>query len=85
MDGSTQEVQKTAAMFLPRAQRGLRRKDAAFYLGMKPTKFDEMVDDGRIPTPRCVDRCRIWDIRELDEAFDNLPRDVKQNDNPWDE
>jgi hypothetical protein len=29
--------------------RGLRREQAARYIGIGPTKFDQLVDDGRMP------------------------------------
>ena len=51
-------------------RRGLRRADAASYVGVSPSKFDQMVSDGRMPPPFEIDRCRVWDIRRLDRAFD---------------
>jgi predicted DNA-binding transcriptional regulator AlpA len=53
--------------------RGLRHGSAADYVGMKPTKFDAMVEDGRMPKPRRVDGVVVWDRLELDRAFDELP------------
>jgi predicted DNA-binding transcriptional regulator AlpA len=53
--------------------RGLRRPDAARYVGVGLTKFDEMVADGRMPKPKSVDGCVIWDRARLDDAFDCLP------------
>ena len=53
--------------------RGLRRPDAARYIGVGLTKFDAMVTDGRVPKPKLVDTCVIWDRCELDSAFDDLP------------
>lgn len=55
---------------LPR--RGLSVIDAATYVGVSRSKFLELVSDGRMPGPLRLDRRRIWDIRELDAAFDNL-------------
>jgi predicted DNA-binding transcriptional regulator AlpA len=57
------------------APRGLRHPEAANYVGMKLTKFDNMVSDGRMPKPRRVDTVVVWDKHELDAAFDELPRD----------
>jgi len=54
--------------------RGLRREDAARYVGVSPSKLDEMVVDRRVPQPREIDRRLVWDVRELDDAFDDLPR-----------
>jgi hypothetical protein len=34
-----------------------------------------MVEDRRMPKPRVINRRRVWDRRELDEAFDDLPHD----------
>jgi predicted DNA-binding transcriptional regulator AlpA len=64
------------------APRGLRHPDAAAYVGMKLTKFDSLVDDGRMPKPRRVDGVVVWDRHELDSAFDELPHDAEKN--PWD-
>jgi predicted DNA-binding transcriptional regulator AlpA len=60
--------------------RGLRRKPAAVYVGFSPSKFDELVKDGRMPQPKRVDGCVIWDTRKLDEAFEALGED---GDHPW--
>jgi hypothetical protein len=57
---------------LPR--RGLSRLAAAIYIGVSPTKFDQLVDDGRMPGPRRIDGRKVWDVRELDLCFDDLPR-----------
>lgn len=53
-------------------RRGLRRTEAAIYLGISATKLDELVQSGRMPAGFVVDGCRIWDIRDLDLAFDAL-------------
>jgi len=56
-------------------RRGLSRIEAALYVGVGPSKFDEMVHDGRMPCLRRIDGRRVWDVRELDQSFDALPRD----------
>lgn len=70
-------------------RRGLRRLDAALYVGFSPTKFDQLVDDGRMPRPARVDGCLVWDIRALDAALDALfgtePNEPSEDPNPWDE
>ena len=48
------------------------------YFGISPSKFDELVRHGRIPRPRNIDCRKVWDVFELDMAFDELPRE----DNP---
>jgi hypothetical protein len=57
------------------APRGLRRQAAADWVGMSPTKFDELVRDGLMPKGKKVRGCRVWDRYELDIAFENLPDD----------
>jgi len=53
--------------------RGLSREEAAAYVGIAPTTFDEMVDDGRMPRPKAIGARRIWDRWRLDKAFSALP------------
>jgi predicted DNA-binding transcriptional regulator AlpA len=62
--------------------RGLRREQAARYIGIGPTKFDQLVDDGRMPKPIRIDGRRVWDSRQLDVAFDALSDHNETN--PWD-
>jgi hypothetical protein len=45
------------------------------YIGISPSKFDELVGDGRVPAPVKIDGRKVWDIRHLDLAFDDLPRE----------
>lgn len=54
--------------------RGLSRAFAAAYVGVSPTKFDEMVADGRMPQPRKIDGRLVWDRHEIDQAFSALPQ-----------
>ena len=53
--------------------RGLTRDEAARYIGVGPTKFDEMVADRRMPKPKRVDGRTVWDRVQLDIAFNALP------------
>jgi predicted DNA-binding transcriptional regulator AlpA len=63
----------------------INREAAAAYVSVSPTKFDELVRDGRMPRPRCIDRRKAWDTRQLDAAIDDLPIDGSDSDrNPWD-
>lgn len=55
------------------APRGLSREEAARYVGVGTTKFDEMVKDGRMPKPKRVDGRTVWDRVALDVAFTDLP------------
>jgi len=63
--------------------RGLSRAQAAEYIGVGVTKFDEMVDDGRMPRPKRIDGRIVWDRIKLDEAFDALD-DEGGPSNEWD-
>ena len=75
-------MKSSADLFMPEP-RGLKREYAARYVGVGPTKFDEMVKDGRMPAPKRVDGRTIWDRFGLDLAFDDLPTETEAN--PWDE
>lgn len=55
--------------------RGLSREEAAAYVGVGVTKFDQLVADGRMPAPKRIDGRRIWDRLRLDSAFAALPTD----------
>jgi hypothetical protein len=57
----------------PVPRRGLSRQESAMYLGISAVKFDELVRDGIMPSPKRVGSRRLWDVRELDAAFDALP------------
>ena len=85
-DGLDRQAPPTAAPLKPRRssalstvrpipRRGLSRGDAAMYLGISASKFDEVVRDGRMPRPRVIDCRKVWDVYELDMAFDELPRE----------
>ena len=64
---------KRAADALAYPPRGLCREEAARYVGVGTTKFDEMVADGRMPRPKRVDGRTVWDRIALDAAFTDLP------------
>ncbi|MCH4559235.1 hypothetical protein [Mesorhizobium jarvisii] len=53
--------------------RGLSRDEAARYVGVGSTLFEEMVVDGRMPRPKHVNGRIIWDRVALDIAFTALP------------
>jgi predicted DNA-binding transcriptional regulator AlpA len=57
------------------APRGLSRVQAAAYVGVSPTLFDEMVKDGRMPSPVRINSRVLWDRLQLDEAFAALPHE----------
>lgn len=55
--------------------RGMSREEAARYIGVGTTKFDEMVLDRRMPKPKRVDGRVVWDRIAIDAAFSDLPTD----------
>ena len=59
--------------------RGMSRDEAARYIGVGTTKFDEMVADGRMPRPKRVDGRVIWDRLKIEAAFTDLPEEKKVN------
>lgn len=65
--------------------RGLSREIAATYIGVSPTKFDELVQKGKMPPPKRIDRRKLWDKRAIDAAFDQLQDEFSGDDNPWSE
>lgn len=64
-------------------RRGLNREEAALYVGISVGKFDELVAKGLMPTPKRIDRRKVWDRHALDAAFEDLP-DHDQPENEWD-
>jgi predicted DNA-binding transcriptional regulator AlpA len=80
---------RTATSCLPLSlpPRGLSRVQAAEYIGVGVTKFDEMVEDGRMPKPKRIDGRVVWDRIKLDAAFEalqDLDVPTASNRNPWD-
>jgi predicted DNA-binding transcriptional regulator AlpA len=63
--------------------RGLSRPEAADYVGISASLFDQMVKDGRMPLPKRINGRVVWDRRQLDRAFDDLPGG--SDENPWDD
>ena len=43
------------------------------YLGISPSKFDQMRQDGRVGPAKLIDGRKVWDVRSLDRAFEALP------------
>lgn len=53
-------------------RRGLSRQEAARYVGISVSKFDELMREGQMPQPFRIGSRVIWDLRKLDIAFDVL-------------
>lgn len=61
--------------------RGLNREQAAAYIGVSTSLFDEMTSDGRMPRPKRANARCIWDRFALDKAFSSLPGGEGETDN----
>jgi excisionase family DNA binding protein len=61
---------------------GLCRSEAARYVGVSATTFDDLVEKGEMPRPRRYKTCRrvIWLRRDLDHALQHLPVDGAESD-----
>jgi predicted DNA-binding transcriptional regulator AlpA len=62
-----------SAVIPPEARLGLSRAEAAEYIGVSTTLFDQMVEDGRMPRPKEIGARRVWSRPALELAFANLP------------
>jgi predicted DNA-binding transcriptional regulator AlpA len=84
---SEQKTRRSTALshIRPIPRRGLSRVESAMYIGISAGKFDEMVADGRMPEPVKIDSRKLWDIRSLDLAFDDLPRENETKGSSWDD
>jgi excisionase family DNA binding protein len=71
----------------PVPRRGLSRDEAAMYIGISTSKFDQLIADGRMPGAKRIDGRKVWDVRELDLHFDELPQDDSgaATGNSWDD
>lgn len=75
---------RQAALPATLAPRLISREAAAAYICISPNKFDQMVRDGRMPPPKRIDARKVWDVRQLDAAADNLPVDcASPADDTW--
>ncbi len=63
--------------------RGLSRVQAAAFVGISPSLFDDLVRTGRMPPPKRINSRTVWDRLQLDRAFEGLPDGDEPN--PWDE
>ena len=59
---------------IPACERaGLCRQEAAEYVGVSATLFDQMVGDGRMPRAKMINSRKVWHRLTIDEAFAHLP------------
>jgi hypothetical protein len=81
----SQALSKIRSTSLPR--RGLSREESAIYMGVSGGTFDQGRADGLIPPPKLWGGRKLWDIRDLDVAFDALPLEgaLTAPDTTWDD
>jgi hypothetical protein len=78
-DGGSDDLREKKPKRVPPAElrlaprRGLSRTESATYMGVSPSKFDELRKDGRISPPRIVDSRKVFDIYALDRDFESFP------------
>ena len=53
------------------------------YVGISPSKFDQLRKDGRVGPPRLIDGRKVWDIYALDEAFEAFPVEGSVTSEDW--
>ena len=66
--------------------RGLARGEAAAYVGIGTTLFDQLVHKGKLPQGIKLEGRALWDRRALDRAMDELfdaPPAFHANDDKW--
>lgn len=89
LSGRRPRLPRQAALPPSLPPRLVGREAAAAYVGLSASKFDMLVQDGRMPRPRRIDSRRLWDVRQLDAAADDLPvdggPDMVAMGNEWDE
>jgi hypothetical protein len=64
-------------------RRGLSRVEAAIYLGIFQSKFDELRKANRIPPPKILDGRLIFTVERLDEFLDSLPDENEAPNDDW--
>jgi hypothetical protein len=73
----------TARIERPIPRRGLSRVEAAMYLGISPSKFDELHKSGRIGPAKVLDGRKLYAVEMLDEFFDTLPAEGDDTAGDW--
>lgn len=62
---------------------GYRAQEAASYLGLSESKFHDLIKQKRIPEGDLIDRCRVWRVDTLRDAYLRLTGNITSN--PWKE
>lgn len=67
----------------PIPRRGLSRVEAAMYIGISASKFDELRKSGRIGPAKILDGRKLFAIEMLDEFFEALPDETHDSTEDW--
>jgi hypothetical protein len=59
---------------------GITREAAAAFVCVSPGKYDQMVQDGRMPPPKVIDGRKVWDVDEVKSYFKALPADKPRSE-----
>jgi len=76
------EVQARARV-RPIIRRGLSRLEAAAYIGISPSKFDELRKANRVAPPKVLDGRLIFTTERLDNFLDALPDENQTDNDDW--
>jgi hypothetical protein len=74
---------RTLSVIRPLVRRGLSRVEAAIYIGVSPSKFDELRKTGRIGPAKVLDGRKLFDVELLDSFFDALPDENQPDNDDW--
>ena len=64
---------------VPYPPRGLSREEAARYVGVGTSMFDQLIAEGRMPRPLRVGKRLIWDRLKIEAAFADLDEGGREN------
>ena len=71
------------ALERPIPRRGLSRVEAGAYIGVSPSKFDELRKANRIAPPKVLDGRLIFTTERLDAFLDTLPDENQTDNDDW--
>jgi len=83
MAAASKEGDRRFSPIRPLVRRGLSRAEAAAYLGISPSKFDQLRKGNRIAPPKVLDGRLIFTIETLDEFLDGLPNENETLNDDW--
>jgi predicted DNA-binding transcriptional regulator AlpA len=68
----------------PHLRLGLSRTEAAEYVGVGVSLFDEMVADRRMPPAKQINSRKVWMRTKIEKAFAELPDEGQDKEtDPW--